>query len=170
MRGLSRQGRERVLHVGPVALVALAGLIWIFLHAESGRGQTHTLFQILALTENVVALLLRRIKPAGTLASILVVYLLVDLEPVTALPVLLALLTLAMVGSRRVVAVGAIATAVIVVSMPYIHGDHATVAAGVLRASAVGCTVAVGRYLRARRERANAAPRLPHEQELVLTR
>ena len=48
MRGLGRHGRDRVLHVAPVALVALAGLIWIVLHAESGRGQTHTLFQILA--------------------------------------------------------------------------------------------------------------------------
>jgi hypothetical protein len=40
---------------------------------------------------------------------------------------------------------------------------------GGVHASAVGCAVTVGRYPRARRERANAAPRVAHEQELVFT-
>jgi hypothetical protein len=150
MRRLSQEGRDRVLYVAPVALVAAVGMAWIVFHASSGRGQAHTLFQILALTENVIALLLRRRKPVGALASILLVYLLVDLEPVTGLPVLLALLTVAMAGSRRAVALSTAATAVIVVSMPYLHGDHTTMVAGLLRAAAVGCAVAVGSYLRAR--------------------
>jgi hypothetical protein len=152
MRGLSQGARDQLLYVAPVALVAVVGLAWIVFHASSGRGQIHMLFQLLALAEGAAALLLRRRKPAGALASILAVYVLVDLEPVTGLAVLLALLTLTMTGSRRAVALGAAATTMIVVSMPYLHGDHPTVAAGLARAAAVGCAVAAGSYLRARRD------------------
>ncbi|HEX9541139.1 MAG TPA: hypothetical protein VGA04_23485 [Streptosporangiaceae bacterium] len=61
------------VYVAPVALVAAVGMAWIVFHADSGRGQAHTLFQI-----------------------------------------------------------------------------HTTLVAGLLRAAAVGCVVAVGSYLRAR--------------------
>ena len=159
MRWLSQQARDRMLYVAPVALVAAAGLAWIVFHASSGRGQTHTLFQLLALAEGVAALLLRRRKPAGALASILAVYLLADLEPVTGLAVLLALLTLTMTGSRRAVALGAAATTMIVVAMPYLHGEHPTVAAGLARAAAVGCAVAACSYLRARRDKRRTGDR-----------
>ncbi len=157
MRRFSQEARDRVLYLTPVALVAVAGLARIVFRAPSGRGQAHTLFQILALAENVTALLLRHRKPAGALASILAVYLLVDLETVTGLPVLLALLTLAMVGSRRAVALGAAATTVVVVSMPYLHGDRTTLAAGLARAAAAAATVAMGSYLRARRDKRRPA-------------
>ena len=142
-----------MLYLAPVVLVAAAGLAWIVCHPASGRGQTHTLFQVLALAESVAALLLRRRKPAAALASILAVYLLVDLEQVTGLAILLALLTLVMTGRRRAVVLGTAATAVIVVAMPYVHGDHVTAAASLGRALAVGAAVAAGSYLRARRER-----------------
>ncbi len=72
--GFSQDAQDRVLYVAPVALVAVVGLAWIVFHAASGRGQTHTLLQLLALAEGVAALLLRRRKPAGALASILAVY------------------------------------------------------------------------------------------------
>jgi hypothetical protein len=153
MPRISRQTWDRVLYLAPVGLVAVVGLLWILTHAEAGRGQTHTLFQLLALAENVAALLLRRRKPVGALASILAVYLLVDLQPVTALPVLVALLTVAKVGSRRTVGLAGAATALIVVTMPYLHGDHPTVAAGLIDALAVGCTVTAGRNLRGRSAR-----------------
>ena len=104
----------------------------------------------------MAALLLRRGKPAGSLASILVVYLLVDLEPVTGLAVLLAVLWLAMAGRRRAVVCGAAATILTVVSMPYLHSDHPTVTAGLARAAAVGCAVAAGSYLRTRQHRNRA--------------
>jgi membrane-bound metal-dependent hydrolase YbcI (DUF457 family) len=150
---VARTRKDLVLYLAPVALVAAAGAAWIVSHPASARGQTHTLFQVLALAESVVALLLRRRKPAAALASILAVYLLVDLEQVTGLAVLLALLTLAMAGRPRAVALGTAATAVIVVAMPYLHGDHVTAAASLGRALAVGSAVAAGSYLRARRER-----------------
>ena len=148
MSRLSQAGWDRLLTVVPAAIAAIAGVTWIALHASSERGQTHTLFQLLALAENVVALLLCRRKPVGALASILVVYFLVDLEFVTGLPVLFATANLAVTGSRRAVVTGAAAAAAVVVSMPYAHGDHTTVAAGIARVAAVGCAVAAGYGLR----------------------
>ena len=165
MASSSRRARNRVLYLAPVGLVAVVGLAWVLAHAESGRGQMHTLFQLLALAESVTALLLRRRKPVGTLASILVVYLLVDLEPITALPVLVALMTVTWVSSRRTVVLAAAATTVVVVTMPYLHGDHPTVAAGLIHASAVLCTVTTGRYLRSRKQ--NPLPTDPAHREDV---
>lgn len=115
------------------------------------------MFQVLALAENAVALALCRRKPVGALAGILVVHLAVDLEWMTGLPVLLALLNLVVFGSRRAAALGACAAAVTVVCMPYLHGEHATVAEGLVRAAVTGCTVAVGGYLRARPGRVRTA-------------
>ena len=97
------QGRwNRVLYLVPVAFVLLYGASWIAIHAHQARGFTHPLFQCLALTENVIALLLRRRKPIGALAGILAVYVFVDLEPTTLLPVLLSLFTVIVVSTRRV--------------------------------------------------------------------
>lgn len=155
MGGLSQAARNRLLYIAPVVLVAAVGLTWIALHASAGRGQTHTLFQLLALAESVAALLLRRRKPAGALAGILAAYLLFDLEPVLGLAVLLALLTLTMAGSRRAAVLGAAATTVAVVALPYLHGDHTTVAASLARAAAVGGTVAAGAWIRARGAKAD---------------
>ena len=59
--------------------------------------------------------------------------LVVDLEFVTGLPVLFATANLAITGTRRTVVTGAAAAAAVVVSMPYAHGDHTTVAAGLAR-------------------------------------
>jgi hypothetical protein len=152
MHRLSPKVQQRVLYIAPVVIVAVIGMAWIAFHVQTGRGQVHSLFQILALAENVIALLLRRRKPVGALAGILVVYLFVDLEPVTGLPLLLALLTVAMVGSRRAVFLCATATTAVVVGMPYLHGDHTTVVAGLLCVAAAGCMVAAGSYLRTHRK------------------
>ena len=73
----------------------------IALHAPQARGFTHPLFQSLALAENPVALVLRRHKPVGALAVILTVYALVDLESITLLPLVLALLTVATVSDHQ---------------------------------------------------------------------
>src|SRR5689334_9682917 len=100
--------------VVPVVLIMAFGGIWIAVHATGGRGATHTVFQVLALCESGIALLLRRHKPVGTLASILIVYALVDLDTIMILPVLLALLTVAGLRERRTVAIAAAATATVV--------------------------------------------------------
>jgi len=150
----------RLFDTGSVVLVSLYGAAWIAFHASQGRGLTHTLFQSLALAENVVALLLRRRKPIGALAGILVVYLLVDLEPTTVLPVLLALETVAVVSDRRVVAMATVATALVRVAMPYLHGDPVSlVGYSLTHLAAVGFAVTLGLYLRARQEIASLRDR-----------
>jgi hypothetical protein len=136
----------------PVVLIMTLGGIWIGMHAAGGRGATHTIFQILALCENGIALLLRRRKPVGALASILVVYALVDLDTITILAVLLALLTVAELRGRRTVIAATVATAAVVVAMPYLHGDAVSLTGRALpHLVAVAFSVALGLWLRTRR-------------------
>jgi hypothetical protein len=145
----------------PVIVVVLLGGIWITVHASAGRGQVHTAFQVLALAESAVALLLRRRKPVGALAGILVAYLLVDLDTILILPLLLALLTVAEMRGARTAAAAGLVTAVTVVAMPYLHGDRAPVsplAGPVPHLLAVGLAVALGSWLRARRQERSPRP------------
>jgi hypothetical protein len=135
----------RLLYLAPVALVALYGGSWIALHASPGRGQVHTWFQGLALAENLIALLLRHRKPVGAFVSILAVYLIVDLDPTTLPPLLVALLTIATLGDRRTVALASAAAAVVVIAMPYVHSDQINfLGYGIPRLTAVGLAVALG--------------------------
>ena len=139
----------------PVIVVMLLGGTWIAVHASAGRGQVHTVFQVLALAESAVALLLRRRKPVGALAGILVAYLLVDLDTILILPLLLALLTVAEMRGARTTAVACLLTAVTVVAMPLLHGDRTQpglLAGPVPHLLGVGLAVAVGAWLRARRQ------------------
>jgi hypothetical protein len=135
-----------------VVLIMTLGGIWIAVHATGGRSATHTVFQALALCESGIALLLRWRKPVGTLASILVVYALVDLDTIMILPVLLALLTVTELRERRTVAIAAAATAAVVVIMPYLHGDAVSLGGRTVpHLAAVALSVALGLWLRARR-------------------
>jgi hypothetical protein len=144
--------RPRAELVVPVVLIIALGATWITMHATGGRGATHTVFQVLALCECGIALLLRWRKPVGALASILVVYVLVDLDTITILPVLLALLTVAELRGRRTVIAAATATAVAVAVMPYLHGDAVSLGGRTLpHLAAVALSVALGLWLRARR-------------------
>jgi uncharacterized membrane protein len=128
------------------------GATWIAMHATGERGATHTVFQVLALGECGIALLLRWRKPVGALAGILVVYALVDLDTITILPVLLALLTVAELRGRRTVIAAAAATAIVVAVMPYLHGDAVSLGARTLpHLAAVALSVALGFWLRGRR-------------------
>jgi hypothetical protein len=155
MAGVLRRHAAWVDVAAPVVLVVAVGATWIAVHASAGRGQVHTVFQVLVLAENAVALLLRRRKPVGALAGILVVYLLVDLDAITILPVLIALLTVAEMRTRRVTAIAGPATAAIVVAMPYLHGDQVNVVTGpLLHLAAVAIAVALGSWPRARVNRA----------------
>jgi hypothetical protein len=101
---------------------------------------------------------LRRRKPAGAFAGILVVYALFSLDPLLLPAVLFALLTVAAERDRRTAAVAAAATAAAVAVWPDI-GRHAVSFAGhsLPRLAAAGVAVAAGMYLRALRRRA-AAP------------
>jgi uncharacterized membrane protein YfcA len=143
--------------VAPVIPIVVFGGAWIAWHASGGRGGTHTMFQALALAENAIALLLRRRKPVGALAGILVVYALVDLDPIMILPVLLALMTVAELRQRRTAAVAALVTAAVVAAMPYLHGDQVNPVTGTLpHVLAVALAAAAGAWLQTRRH--SAAP------------
>jgi hypothetical protein len=161
MTGFLRRHPARLDTWLPVIVVALLGGIWIAVHASAGRGQVHTVFQVLALAESAVALLLRRRKPVGALAGILVAYLLVDLDTILILPLLLALLTVAEMRGARTTAAAGLVTAVTVVAMPYLHGDRAPVsplAGPVPHLLGVGLAVALGSWLRARRQERPPGP------------
>jgi hypothetical protein len=141
-----------VLDTAPVIVIALYGAVWITLHAGSGRGSAHTLFQSLALAEATLALLLRRRKPVGALAGILAVYLLFALDPLLLPAVLFALLTVAMERDRRTAVIAAAAAAAATVAWPYIGGHAVSLAAHTLpRLAAFGIAVAAGMCLRQRR-------------------
>lgn len=148
MGKLTRAGLDLITRGAAVAAAASTGAVWIAVHYAPGRGQVHALFQVLALAENVAALALCRRKPAGALAGILAVYLAVDLVWVTGLPLLLALVNLAVLGGRRAIIAGTAVTAATVVVMPYLHGDHQTAAASLAGVAAVGLAVAAGGWLR----------------------
>ncbi len=141
--------RPWMLQAAPAIVIATYGALWIATQASAGRGSAHTLWQSLALSENMLALLMRHRKPVGALAGILAVYLITDVEPVTLLPLLLALLTVAMISNLRKVISSVAATATAVVAMPYIHGDVGSIAGHTLpRLAAVGLAAAAGTYLR----------------------
>ena len=139
--------------VAPVLPIALFGAVWIVLHASAGRGATHTLFQSVALAESTIALLLRGRKPIGSLAGILAVYLLVDLDPIMFLPVLLAVGTVADRREWRTATTTTLIAASVVVAMPFAHGDPAGLLtytlphlAAVLLAAGLGAWVRTHRH------------------------
>jgi hypothetical protein len=145
---------SRVLYLAPVAIALLWGAVWIVTHAHLARGYVHPLFQSLALAENVAALLLRRRKPVGALAGILVVFMLVDLEPTTLLPVLFALFTVIVVSTQRVTAWAIVVTTLLIIARPFIHGDPVDlVQYGVLHLSAIGAVVGAGLFWRSRQKK-----------------
>ena len=137
---------------GPVLPIALFGAVWIALHAQAGRAGTHTMFQVLALAECAIALLLRGRKPVGALAGILVVYALTDLDVIMILPVLLALATVADRRERRTAAAATLVTALVVAGMPFLHGDKVSILTGTLpHVAAVILAAGLGEWVRVHR-------------------
>jgi hypothetical protein len=147
-----------------VVPIALFGAAWIVLHAKAGRAGTHTLFQILALAECAIALLLRGRKPVGALAGILVVYALTDLDTIMILPVLLALATVADRRERRTAAVATLVTALVVAAMPLLHGDKVSILTSTLpHLAAVILAAGMGAWVRAHRHPVILSPAGPGE-------
>ena len=138
--------------VGPVLPMALFGAAWIVLQARAGRAGIHTLFQVLALAECTIALLLRGRKPLGALASILVMYALADLRTILILPVLLAVANVADRRESRTAAVATLITASVVVAMPFVHGDKVSALTGTIPGLAsVILAAGLGAWVRAHR-------------------
>ena len=105
------------VQLAPVLLVAVWGVAWIGLHASAHTG-VHTLLQMLALAESVIALLFRRRKPLGALLGILVAYFAFELDPLLLQPMLIALFTVAELADRRNVMLGAAATVAAIAALP----------------------------------------------------
>jgi hypothetical protein len=132
--------------------VAAFGVAWIALHAGAGRGGTHTLFQIVALVESTVALLLRGRKPLGALAGILLAYVLTDLGTIMILPVLLAVATVADQRERRIAAAATLVTATAVALTSFVHDDQVSIVVGILpRLAVVVLAAGLGAWVRAHR-------------------
>jgi hypothetical protein len=133
------------VRLAPAAvLVAAWGIAWIAFHA-SQHTYAHTLFQTLALAESVIALLLRRRKPVGALAGILVAYLAFQLDALLLPPLLMALFTVATSTERRTVLLATAAAATAVVALP-VTGRASVDLAGYLlpRLLAVAAAAAIG--------------------------
>ena len=149
-----RQTMLYARYAAPIVASAVYGALWIALHATGGRGFTHLLFQSLALAESLFALLMRRRKPAGALAGIVAVYLVFSLDPLLLPAVLFALLNVAIERDQRTATVAVAATSAATVAWPFIGGHPVSFTGYSLpRLAAFGATVAVGMYLRARRNR-----------------
>jgi hypothetical protein len=112
-----RYRSSTAVHLAPVLFVAAWGVAWIGFHA-SEHAYVHLLFQTLALAESASALLLRRRKPVGALAGILITYLAFQLDPLLLPPLLIALFTVATFRERRTVLFATAATATTVVALP----------------------------------------------------
>jgi hypothetical protein len=138
-------GRRTLSLVAPAVLVAAWGVAWIAVHASARSGHVHTLFQTAALTESVVALLLRRRKPVGALAGILVAYLLFQLDPLLLPPLLLAVRNVALLKERGTVLLATTAAAAAVAAVP-LTGRASVGLAGYLlpRLLAVAAAAALG--------------------------
>jgi hypothetical protein len=122
------------------------------------------LFQALALAEATIALLLRGRKPIGALVGIVVVYALTDLDAIMTLPVLLAVATVADRRGRRTATTAMLVTALVVVGMPFLHGDRVSFVAGTLPyLAAVLLAAGLGAWVRANRHPVILAPAGPAE-------
>lgn len=138
-------------NVAPVLLVAAWGVGWIAVHASQHFG-VHTLLQTLALAESVIALSLRRRKPAGALAGILVAYLAFELDPLLLPPLLIALFTVATGAERRTVLLATAAAAATVAALPLTGRASVDLSSYLLpRLLAVATTAAIGLWAQTHR-------------------
>ena len=144
-RAPKRYANATACHLAPALLVAAWGVAWIGFQALQHVG-AHTLFQTLALAESVIALLLRRRKPVGSLLGILIAYFAFQLDPLLLPPLLIALLTMATVTERRTALLATAATAIAVVALPLTGRGPIDLAGYLLpRMLAVSTAAAAGR-------------------------
>lgn len=133
----------------PVVAVVVVGVSTIALRAGPARGTTHLVLLSLGLVESSIAILFRRRHPVGALAGVLAVFFVFDLPPTMALPLLVALFTVATVRSGRVMALAAATTVAVVVGRPFLAGGAVNfVSQELALLVAAGVAVALGLYLR----------------------
>jgi signal transduction histidine kinase len=105
---------------------------------------------LLGLIASAAALVLRHRSPLVVLGVVLAVSLSLGWGPVVALPVLLALFTVAEYSARSRLIVATVVAAAAVILTDLIHQQHDSIASGLSHLVAIGLAVAVGLYLRAR--------------------
>ncbi len=138
----------RLLDVGPVLFIFVIGLAALGVdHNVSGATRG---ILLLGLIASAIALLLRHRSPLTVLGVVLVLSLGLGWGPVVALPVLLALFTVAEYSARPQLIVATVVAAVAVIVTDLIHRQQLSVASGISHLVAIGLAVAVGLYLRAR--------------------
>jgi signal transduction histidine kinase len=137
-----------LLDIGPVLVIFIigAGALGVDRHVS---GVTRGVLA-LGLIVCAVALLLRHRSPLIVLGVVLVLSLSIGWGPVVALPVLLALFTVAEYSPRRQLIVATVVAALAVILTDRIHHDQLSIASGLSHLVAIGLAVAVGLYLRAR--------------------
>lgn len=158
-----------LLDYGPVALIFFEGAV--ALHVRSRIGGAVHWSDWLGLIISAVALLLRHRAPLLALAVVLAVTLWIDYAPITTLPTLFAVFTVAEYRERNTVFVAAVISAAVVILTPGAHSQPIPPGHDLSQVVAIGLAVAVGLWLRARadhvsglRERAEQADR---ERELL---
>ena len=144
----------------PIAAVVLVGAVTIGLSGGKSRGLTHLVLLSLTMVESAVALYFRRRHPVAALVGVLAVYAVFQVPPTMVLPVLLALLTVVVLRPGRVLMLAAFGTAVVVIGRSYVDGQIVDVLGEQLPLLlAIGVTVLLGIYLRARRPGLQRVPR-----------
>jgi signal transduction histidine kinase len=156
-----------LLDWGPLAFVGFVGLaLTIRRPAESGWRTA-----LLALMLALIALSVRRRWPLWALAVVLAVAAAFNSKAVVVLPVLLAVFTVVEYSERTRIAAAVVASALVVLGTPLIHGLALGFPGVLSRLVAIGLAVSAALYLRTRadyiiglRERAE---RVEREQELL---
>jgi signal transduction histidine kinase len=139
---------KRLLDIGPVLFIAVVGLAALGVdHHVSGptRG-----LLLLGLIVCAVALLLRHRSPLAVLGVVLALSLGLGWGPIVALPVLLALFTVAEYSARPQLIAATVVAAVAVILTDLIHHQQLSLPSVLSHLVAIGLAVAVGLYLRAR--------------------
>jgi signal transduction histidine kinase len=163
-----------LLSPAPVVAFGLIGLGTIFWHGHwHGATPIHSRLGLaVALVIGLVALLFRRRHPFAVLAVVLIDATIANFSPALTPVVLVSVLTIAMLRTRRETVAAALITAVVVLLTPAVHGHPLTQGGDIVsRVVSIGLAVALGLYLRARQDYIaglhDRAERLERERELL---
>ncbi len=157
-----------LLDLGPVALVVVIGLA--ALH-YAGHVAMPRLVLALGLAVSAAALAMRHRAPLTVLGVVLALALALGWGPVVALPVLLAVFTVAEYVDRRRLVAAAGVSVLVLAAGEAVHHDTPSFASVLSHLVAVGLALAVGLYVRARADYISGlherAERLERERELL---
>jgi signal transduction histidine kinase len=163
-----------LLSPAPVVALGLIGLGTIFWHGHwHGATPIHSRLGLaVALAIGLMALLFRRRHPFAVLAVVLVDATIANFSPALTPVVLVSVLTIAMLRTRRETVAAAVITGVVVLLTPAVHGHPLTQGGDIVsRVVSIGLAVALGLYLRARQDYIaglhDRAERLERERELL---